>query len=93
MDTVVKGPHFAGTVIEVHENSILVSVAEGEEVRRSSDLIEVSLDVELADSITEFLAGDKVVVYYDENLLESYPARTRKVYAILLTSPDRRTLS
>ena len=86
MDSVVKEPHFAGVVVEVYDNSILVSVNEGEEARKSSDLINVSLNVELKDSMTEFISGDEVIVYYDGTIAESYPAQLLKVYAIVLTS-------
>ncbi len=89
MHTVVKEPHFAGTVTEVNENTILVSVDEGESVRKSSDLILVSLNVKLKDSMTHFTIGDRVIVYYNGVILESYPAQVNTVYAIVLTSPDQ----
>jgi ribosomal protein L21E len=88
MDTVHKEPNFTGVVVEVDSNSILVSVNEGEEARKSSDLIDVSLNVELKDSMTEFMSGDEVKVYYNGTILESYPAQLEKVYAILLKSRD-----
>ncbi|MDR1539522.1 MAG: DUF4825 domain-containing protein [Clostridiales bacterium] len=88
-DTVQKEPHFRGVVTEVFENSILVSVNEGEEVRRSSDLIDVSLDIQIKDSIRNFLVGDEVIVYYDGIILETYPGKLGKVYFIALISPDR----
>ena len=92
MHTVVKEPHFAGTVTEVDENAILVSVDEGESVRRSSDLIRVSLNVKLKDSMTHFTVGDRVIVYYNGEILESYPAQVNTVYAIVLTSPDQQIM-
>lgn len=82
MSNVVNEPNFAGTVEETHENSILVRVNSDEVT--SSDLISVSLDVELKDSMTHFEVGDKIRVYYDGTIAESYPAQVNKVYAILL---------
>lgn len=85
MNTVIKEPNFGGTVEEVHEKSVLVRVNENEST--SSDLISVSLDVELKDSMTDFEVGDEIRVYYDGNIAESYPAQVNKVYAIILVSP------
>lgn len=84
MNSVVKEPNFTGRVEEIEENSILVRVDEDEEEAASSDLISVSLDVELEDSMTDFNVGDKVRIYYDGNIAESYPAQVNKVYAIIL---------
>lgn len=88
MHNVAKEPHFRGTVTEVYDNTILVTVDEGEEERRSSDLMSVSLNVKLKDSTTHFNVGDKVIVYYNGEIAESYPAQINTVYAIVLTSPD-----
>lgn len=90
MNNVDKEPHFGGTVTEVYDNTILVSVNEGEDVRKSSDLISVSLNVKLKDSMTDFAVGDRVIVYYNGVIAESYPAQVNMVYAIVLTSPDIR---
>lgn len=88
MNNVVKEPHFGGTVTEVYDNAILVSVNEGEDARKSSDLISVSTNVKLKDSMTDFTVGDRVIVYYNGEIAESYPAQVNTVYAIRLTSPD-----
>lgn len=90
MDNVVKKPHFAGTVTEVYDNAVLVSVSEGEETPSAGGLIRASLNVKLKDSMTHFTVGDKVTVYYNGEIAESYPAQVNTVYAIVLTSPDMR---
>lgn len=82
MEDVVKEPNFSGIVEEIEEKSILVRVNEDEVT--SSDLIYVSLDVELKDNMIDFNIGDEVRVYYDGNIAESYPAQVNKVYAIIL---------
>ena len=40
--------------------------------------------------MTDFTVGDRVIVYYDGEIAESYPAQVNTVYAIVLTSPDMR---
>lgn len=81
-NNLVNEPNFAGIIEEVGEQSILVRVNEDEDEIRSSDLISVSFDDELEDGITDIEIGDKVRVYYDGNIAESYPAQINKVYAI-----------
>ena len=88
MNNVDKEPHFAGTVTELYDNAILVSVNEGEDERRSSDMINVSLNVKLKDSMTNFTVGDRVIVYYNGEIAESYPAQVNTVYAIVLTNQN-----
>jgi hypothetical protein len=89
MKSVHNEPHFAGVVVEVFDGSILVSVDEGEAIRNSSDLIFVSLDVYLADSMTDFMSGDEVVVFFDGQVMETHPAQVSTVYAIMLTSQSK----
>ena len=76
-------PSLKGTVKEVLENSILIENPDGEYY--------VSLDVECADSTTDFTNGDEVVVYYDGNIAESYPMQINTVYAITLETPADRS--
>lgn len=77
-------PNFTGTVTEIFDKSIMVSVDEGEEELKSSDKIIVSLDVKSKDSKTHFTVGDRVNVFYDGVIAESYPAQINTVYEILL---------
>lgn len=83
-DGYLEEVNFAGIVEEVNENTILVRVNEDEEEIRSSDLISVSLDVEIEDSMADINIGDEVRVYYDGVVAESYPAQVNNVYAIEL---------
>lgn len=80
-------PCFTGTVLEVRTNSLLVEADEGEDIRRSSDLLDVSLLVEYEDGKSAYQVGDKVTVYYDGSVAESYPAQINTVYAVFLTEP------
>ena len=88
MNNILNEPNFAGIVIKVNEQSILVEVNEDEDEISSSDLMSVSLDVELDDSNIDFNIGDEVRIYYDGTIAESYPAQINKVYAIMLVDPS-----
>ena len=81
-------PRFSGTVVEINDDtSILVKVNENEPITKSSDLILVTLDVKMSDvSVNgrDFNIGDKVRIYYDGSIAESYPAQINEVYAIFL---------
>lgn len=84
MNDIYDKPNFTGIVTDIYEKSILVSVNEDEDEIKSSDRIKVSLNAKLKDSMTSFKVGDKVRIFYDGTILESYPAQINTVYAILL---------
>lgn len=84
MNDIYDKPNFTGVVTDVYDKSILVSVDKNEDEINSSDKISVSLDVKLKDSMTNFQVGDKVHIFYDGTILETYPAQINTVYAILL---------
>lgn len=86
-DVIANEPNFLGTVTEVMDNSIMVAVNESSDAYRSCSEIRVSLDVEMADSMTHFNVGDQVCVYYDGIILLSSPGQVNTVYAILLRTP------
>lgn len=86
MNDIYSEPNFTGVVDEVLDKAIIVSVDEGEDALKSSDKMSVSLDVKLKDSMTHFNVGDKVKVFYDGVIAESYPAQVNTVYAILLVN-------
>ena len=92
-DVIQHKPRFAGVVVEVYgKESVLVKVnkndaiyksSHNEAVYKSSHLIKVSLDVIKKDAISYYNVGDEITVYYDGNILETYPAQVNKVYATL----------
>ena len=84
LNDIYDKPNFKGTVMQVSEGAILVEVDPEEDEIKSSDLISVSLEVQLKDSMTHFEPGDRVGVYYNGEIAESYPAQIHTVYAILL---------
>lgn len=84
MNEVYNKPNFSGVVLEVNDGSILVAVNDSEKEFKSSDKISVSLDVKVKYSVANFDIGDEVKVFYDGEILESYPAQIHKTYAVLL---------
>lgn len=84
MNDIYSEPNFSGVVTDVSDKAIIVFVDEGEDELKSGDRMRVSLDVKLEDSRTHFDVGDKVKVFYDGVIAESYPAQINTVYAILL---------
>lgn len=86
MNDIYSEPNFTGVVTEEFDKTIIVSVDEGEDELKISGKMSVSLDVKLKDSMTYFNIGDKVKVFYDGVIAESYPAQINTVYAILLVN-------
>lgn len=80
---------FSAHIIEVGENSLLVTPLESANERNSADQISVSLlDADLFDakneSITanDFREGMLVQIEYDGKIAESYPAQIHRTYEI-----------
>ena len=71
---------FQATVVEVHDNYLLVEPAKDTWEHTSADRIEVMIPAD-ADSQT-FQKGDLVRITYGGVLLESYPARAQGVTEI-----------
>ena len=71
---------FQATVLEVHDAYLLVEPAEGAWERSSADKIEVSLQGKTSWPIPQ--VGETVNVFYNGELMETYPARVGKVYRV-----------
>ena len=71
---------FQATILEVHETYLLVEPAEDAWERSSADKIEVSLQDKTSWPIPQ--VGDTVNVFYNGELMETYPARVGKVYRV-----------
>ena len=90
-DIINNEPSVTGIVEEVSEHSILI-YCEQMQGYPTPVKCSVSLDVEYSDSMTSFDVGDRVVVYYNGEVAESYPLQINTVYAITLHTPaDRET--
>lgn len=84
MDYIIANePNITGIVKDTNENFIIIENENGEYC--------VSLNVENEDSMTHFSNGDEVVVFFDGNIVESYPMQINTVYAITLKTPADRT--
>ena len=71
---------FEATVLEVHDTYLLVEPAEGAWERSRADKIEVSLQDKTSWPIPQ--VGDTVNVFYNGELMETYPARVGKLYRV-----------
>lgn len=69
-------PSITGTVTDITEHSVLIENETGE--------YSVSLDVENKDAVTQLNVGDEIVIYYNGDIAETYPAQIDTVYAIIL---------
>lgn len=77
-----KNPYFHATVLEAHDNYIIVEPVEGSEERKSADQIQVSLDVISNHKVPDMEEGDMVRIVYNGEIAESYPAQIHHVFAI-----------
>lgn len=78
-------PSFEATVLEVYEKTVLVEVAEDASERQSADKLTVPTEIEDADkSVPELHVGDRIRVFYDGTIAETYPGQVNHVYAIEL---------
>lgn len=90
MNSVIeKESSVSGIVKEVYENSMLITFDGVKGYHDGAECV-VSLDVEVADSMTHFEVGDRVTVYFDGSIAESDPMQINKVYAITLLEPANR---
>ena len=93
MNDIISGkPSVTGTVEEVYENSVIL-YADANEMYPSGSHWSIPLSVEYADSYTDLSVGDEIVVYYDGNVMETYPLQIGHVYAITLKTPADRTVN
>ncbi len=85
-EEICKISQFRAMVIEVHDEYLLVEPEEGSVERNSADRIEVYLQDKTSWPIPR--VGDKVLVVYDGQLQETYPARITNVYRIEIMNYD-----
>lgn len=72
---------FSGTILEIHDGSVLVEPLAEDALRRSADRVSVATGNLPA---LELQVGDRVSITYDGNIMESYPAQIRASDWILL---------
>ena len=71
---------FRATVLEVHDTYLLVEPAEGAWERNSADQITISLHGKTSWPTPQ--VGDTVDVFYNGELMETYPAQIGKLYRV-----------
>lgn len=72
---------FTGTITEINGNLAIVTADEGEEIRKSGDLVEVDLS---KNEEVEFSVGDRVRIGYDGAVQEKYPLGIKTIFVELL---------
>ena len=66
---------FIGTIIEANDNSIIVEPDEGTAERNSSDKISMGINRPTSGVNDFYVVGNKVMITYNGNINESYPAQ------------------
>ena len=79
-------PSVVGVVEEVHDDYVIM-YSETAEGYPNGSRWSISLTVENKDSYADPVVGDEIVVYYDGNVMETYPLKVGTVYAITLKTP------
>jgi hypothetical protein len=87
-----NGVSFEATVLENNQSNLLVQPEEGSDELRSSDkiIVHINDDVKLLDSqdkeikISDIKVGDKVRIFYNGEIAESYPAQINRCYKVKL---------
>ena len=86
-----QNSYFKGTVLEVNENNLLVEPFPEEAVSNSANKISVSIaEKEVLVDNTPIRVGDKVLIYYDGMLQETFPAQVNGVYAVYITDDNEK---
>lgn len=71
-----KGQYqFVGTIIEAHDNTIIVEPEEGTNEIKSSDKISMKITRPTSGINDFYVVGNKVKITYNGNIRESYPAQ------------------
>lgn len=76
--------YFNAIVLENYESYLLVEPIEGEEELKVADKIQVQKDIISAAGIPDVKIGDEIRIVYDGNIIESYPAKLKIVYAVYM---------
>ena len=75
---------FRATVLEVQQTYLMVEPAEGTWERSSADKITLSLQDKTSWPIPQ--VGDTVEIFYNGEILETYPAQIAKLYRVEIVS-------
>ena len=81
---------FCGTITQVEENLFFVKPDDGEEIRKSSNLIlvgKLKLDTNVKDEV-----GKRIRIFYDGTVMETYPAQIKATKYESISEPDFKIL-
>lgn len=68
---------FCGTITQVEKNLFFVEPDEGEEIRKSSNLIMVG-KLKL-DTNVKYEVGERIRIFYDGTVMDTYPAQIKAI--------------
>ncbi len=91
-DIIDNKPNVTGIVEELRDNHIIIRLDTMQGYSEGT-LCEIPLNVEYKDSYTNMVVGDEIVVYYDGEIMETYPLQIGTVYAITLKTPADREIN
>ena len=66
-----------GTITQVEKNLFFVEPDEGEEIRKSSDLIMIG-KLKL-DTNVKYEVGERIRIFYDGTVMDTYPAQIKAI--------------
>lgn len=75
---------FCGVIKQVEENLFFVEPDNGEEIKKSADLIMVG-KLQL-DTNVKFVVGEKIKITYDGYVMETYPAQVKAIKYEIINS-------
>ena len=81
---------FCGTITQVEKNLFFVEPDDGEEIRKSSNLIMVG-KLKL-DTNVKYELGERIRIFYDGTVMETYPAQIKATKYESISEPDFKIL-
>ena len=81
---------FCGTITQIEENLFFVEPDDGEEIRKSSNLIMVG-KLKL-DTNVKYEVGERIRIFYDGTVMETYPAQIKAIKYESISEPDFKIL-
>ena len=81
---------FCGTITQVEENLFFVEPDDGEEIRKSSNLIMVG-KLKL-DTNVKYEVGERIRIFYDGTVMETYPAQIKAIKYESISESDFKIL-
>lgn len=74
-----SGPCFKGTIVEKQDNYLVVTLNRNNDIYTQEEQIVVLITEDTDVYLKELEIGDKICVYYDENILETYSSQVTAI--------------